>query len=86
MVNFGHMLKDAGHTISKGSKSIGHVFESGSKTAEKAVSQVYKDTRTAVGYAGKHAVDDMDSITSSLSNPMLWIVVGGVVVVVLLNK
>ena len=86
MVNFGHMLKDAGHTISKGSKSVGHVFESGEKKAEKAISQVYKDGRSAVSYAGKHAVNDVDTLTNTLSSPLLWVVAGGVVIVVLLNR
>ena len=97
MVNFGKMLKSAGHTIKKGSNSIGHVFEASEKKAEKVVSQVYKDSKGAVGqvykdgrsaasYTGKHVVQDVDNLTNALSSPILWLVAGGVVLVVLTRK
>lgn len=77
----GNLFKDIGHEVSKGSKSIGNVFKGGANKIENAVSDVYNDTKTAIGYTGKHLINDVDNISSTLSNPMLYII-GGIVVVV----
>ena len=82
----GKFFKDAGHSISKGSKSIGHVFESGAKKVVGGVSDVYKDGKSAVAYTGKHLIKDVDNVSNALSNPMLWVVVGGVVILVLTRR
>ena len=93
----GKFLKNAGHSVSQGSKSIGHVFSSGEKKIEGAVSdvyhdgkgavgQVYKDSRTAVSYSGKHLINDVDTLTNAVSSPMLWIVVGVVAIAFLNNR
>ena len=86
MGGVGKFFKDAGHTISKGSKSIGHVFESGAKKVEGAVSDVYKDGKSAVSYTGKHLINDVDNVSNALSNPMMWIVIGGVLIVVMTRR
>lgn len=84
-MTIGKFLKNVGHEVSKGSKSIGHVFEGGTKKIEGAVSDVYHDVRSGVSYTGKHLINDVDNISNALSNPMLWIA-GGVVIVVLLSR
>ena len=77
-----HSASSIGHTISQPYNDVKSVVND----VGKAGSQVYKDSRTAVSYAGKHLISDVDNLSSMLSSPMLWIVVGGVVVVVLLNR
>jgi hypothetical protein len=97
MVNFGHILKDAGKTVKNGSNSISHVFTDGEKKAEKAVgqiykdgkkgvSQIYRDGRSATAYTGKHIIGDVDNLTNALSSPVLWIAIGGVAIVVLTRR
>ena len=81
-----NIFKDVEHGIESGSKSIGHVFSSAGNTIKGSVSDVYHDTRSAVSYTGKHLIDDVDSLTSMISNPLLWVVVGGVVLVVLTRR
>lgn len=90
-------IRNVGKTINHGAKSVGHVFTNTGNNISKGVgevyhditggvSDVYGDVKGVVGYAGKHAINDMDNITNALSSPVLWIVVGGVVLVVLLNQ
>ena len=92
-MTFGDVFKDVGHTVSQGSKSIGHVFTGGANAVSDvyhdvtgAVSTVYKDGRSAVSYTGKHAIKDVDTLTNAISSPMMWIVVGGVVILLLANR
>ena len=84
MTNF---IKRLGHSISKSSKSIKHVFTSGGKKIEgavhdvyhdskKAVSGVYHDAKSAVSYTGKHLVNDVDNVSNILSGPILYIGAG----------
>lgn len=82
----GKFFKNVGHSVSQGSKSIGHVFEGGAKKVEGAVSDVYHDSTSAIAYTGKHIINDVDTLTNTLSNPLLWLVVGGVAIVFLMNK
>lgn len=81
-----NILKDVSKTFDKGSKSISHVFQEGGKKIEGAVSDVYHDTTSAVSYTGKHLINDVDNLSSMISNPLLWVVVGGVVLVVLTRR
>ena len=55
------------------------------KTVSKGAGTVYKDVRSAASYTGKHLINDVDNISSTLSNPILII---GVVIVgaVLISK
>ena len=85
----GNLFKDIGHSVSKGSKSIGQVFKSGGKKIEGAVSDVYHDTRSAVAYGGKHLINDVDKISdgvSNLTNPILIYGIGAVVLLVVLSQ
>ena len=81
-----NILKEVSHSFDKGSKSIGHVFTNTGKKIEGAVSDVYHDTTSAASYAGKHIIKDVDTLSSAISSPMLWLVVGGVVIVVLMRR
>ena len=92
-----NIFKDVGHSIESGSKSIAHVFTGAGNTVKSsvsdvyhdsrsAVSSVYHDTKTAAAYTGKHLINDVDSLTNMISNPLLWVVVGGVVLVVLTRR
>ena len=81
-----NFFKSLGHTVKQGSKSIGHLFEQGEKKIEGAVSDVYKDVKGAVKYTGKHVIKDVDNLSSALSNPMLLLGLGAVVVVVMMNR
>ena len=77
-----HSASSIGNTITQPYNDVKSVVTD----VGKAGSQVYKDGRSAVGFAGKHLINDVDNLSSALSSPMLWIVVGGVVVVLLLNR
>lgn len=92
-MSVGKFFKNAGHSISKGSKSIGHVFQDaghgiskGVKNAghgiSKTASGLYNDGKSAVSYAGKHLIGDVDSLSSALSSPIIWIAVGGLVLLI----
>ena len=96
-MSVGKFFKDAGHTISQGSKTITNVFTGGTSSVTgavgtvyhdgtSAVSTLYKDGRSAVSFAGKHAINDVDTLANAISNPLMWIVVGGVIIVVLANR
>lgn len=96
-MSVGKFFKDAGHSVSQSSKSIGHVFTSAGKKVEDSVSDVYhdgksavgsvyKDGRSAVAYSGKHLINDVDTVANALSSPLLWIVVGGVAIVILSRR
>ena len=96
-MSVGKFFKNVGHKVSKGSKSISHVVSNtghdishGVKTAghniSKGVSTVYKDGKSAVSFAGKHLIGDIDNLSSALSNPILLIAVGGVVILLLVRK
>ena len=65
-------------TVYKDSRSVVHSVSKGAST-------VYKDARSATAYTGKHLINDVDNLSSSLSNPILIL---GVVVVgaVLISK
>ena len=93
----GKTMKSIGHSVSKASHSITHLVTEPANKIEGAVSDVYKDAKSAgtgvykdvkgaVGYTGKHLINDVDDISSALSNPMIYIAIGVVVVVVLMNK
>lgn len=73
MTNF---IKRLGHSISKSSKSIKHVFSKGGKKLEGAVHDVYHDAKSAVSYTGKHLIKDVDNVSSALSGPILYIGAG----------
>ena len=84
---------DVGKFVSHSASSIGNTItqpyndvKSVVTDVGKAGSQVYKDGRSAVSYTGKHLINDVDNLSSALTSPMLWIVVGGVVIVVLMNR
>ena len=84
---------DVGKFVSHSASSIGHTIatpyndvKSVVSDVGKAGSQVYKDSRSAVSFAGKHLISDVDNISSMLSNPMIYIVGGVVIVVFLMNK
>ena len=84
---------DVGKFVSHSANSIGHTIaqpyndvKSVVSDVGKAGSQVYKDGRSAVSYTGKHAIKDVDTLTNAISSPMMWIVVGGVVILVLANR
>lgn len=76
---FGKFMKRGGH-------SIGHVFKSVDHKVEGSIHDVYTDYKGAVSFAGKHLIKDVDNVSSALSSPFIWIAVGGVVLVVLMNK
>ena len=87
-------FKDVGNTVKSGTSSVTHLLTEPEHKIESAVSTVYKDGRSAVGtvykdgrsataYAGKHIINDVDSLTSTLSNPLLIlgvVVVGAVII------
>ena len=77
-----HSASSIGNTITQPYNDVKSVVTD----VGKAGSQVYKDGRSAVAYTGKHIISDVDNLSSALTSPMLWIVVGGVVVVVLMNR
>ena len=77
-----HSAKSVGNTITQPYNDIKSVVSD----VGKAGSQVYKDGRSAVSYTGKHLINDVDNLTSALSNPMLFIVGGAFIVVLLLNR
>ena len=96
-MSVGKFFKNVGHSVSKGSKSIKHVvshtehnISHSMKTAghniSKGVSTIYKDGKSAVSFAGKHLINDVDNLSSALSSPIIWIAVGGVILVILLKK
>ena len=84
---------DVGKFVSHSASSIGHTIatpyndvKSVVSDVVKAGSQVYKDGRSAVSFTGKHLINDVDNISSVLSNPMIYIVGGVVIVVLLMNR
>ena len=82
----GNLFKNIGHSISKGSKSIGHVFSKGEHKIEGAVSDVYHDAKGAVKYTGKHLINDVDTVSNTLSSPLLWIAGGALVLFVMSQR
>ena len=93
----GNFFKSVGKSIKKGSHSISNTFKSGGKKLEGAVSDVYhdvsggvsnvySDVKSAGSYVGKHVINDVDTLTDALSSPLLWIVVGGVVILIVVNR
>ena len=72
-------FKSIGHSIS-------HAFKDTGKFVEKNVGNVYHDVKGAVGYTGKHLIGDVDKISSTLSNPLIYIGLGAVVLIILLKK
>ena len=86
MGGLGKFFKDAGHSISKGSKSIGHVFSKGAKKVEGAVSDVYHDGKSAVSYTGKHLIGDVDTLSSGVANSTMYFAIGGVAVVLIMMQ
>ena len=85
-MSVGKFFKKVGHTVSKGSKSIGHVFKGAGHTITKGVSTVYNDGKSAVSFAGKHVIGDVDKLSSALSSPIVWIAVAGVGLFLLTRK
>ena len=96
-MSVGKFFKSVGHSVSQGSKSITHVVSNtahsishGAKTAghniSKGVSSVYSDAKSAVSYTGKHLIGDVDSISSMLSSPILYIAIGGIVLIYLMKN
>ena len=81
-----NVFKSDGKEIKKSSHSSKNTFKSAGKKFEGAVHQVYHDGKKAVGTVGKHALKDVDNISSTLSNPLIWIAVGGVAIVFLINR
>lgn len=63
-------FKDIGKGIKSGGKSVGHLLSNSGKKVEGAISDVYHDGRSAVSYAGKHVINDVDNISSALSSPL----------------
>ena len=92
--NFGN---DVGHSVKSGTSSVTHLLtepehkiESAVGTAYKdgrsAVSTAYKDGRSAAAYTGKHLINDVDSISSMLSSPLLIIGVVAVGLIIITKK
>ena len=77
-----HSASDVGQTIATPYNDVKKVVSDVGKGA----SQVYKDGRSAVSYTGKHLISDVDNLSSALSNPMLIIVGGALIVVLLMNR
>ena len=77
-----HTASSVGKTISKPYNDVKSVVED----VGKGVGQVYKDSRSAVSYTGKHLINDVDNLSSALSNPMLIVVGGALIVVLLMNR
>ena len=72
----GHLLSEPEHKIEG---AINSVYNDG----KHAIGSVYKDGRSAVSFTGSHLVNDVDNLSSMLSNPLLIIgviIVAGVVV------
>lgn len=93
MVN---ILKSISHAAKSGTHAVGHLLSGGEKKIEKAigtvykdgkhaVNSVYKDGKSAVSYTGKHVIKDVDSISSSFSNP-IYILGAAVVAAVVFSK
>lgn len=82
----GNLFKDIGHTISKGSKSIGHVFTSSGKTIKGAVSGVYHDAKSAVSYTGKHLIHDVDTVSSGVANSTMYIAAGAIAILLIMMQ
>ena len=87
------MTINVGKMISHSASSVAHTVTQPYRDVRSMVSDVgsagatvYKDGRSAVAYTGKHLISDVDNLSSALTSPILWIVVGGVVVVLLLNR
>lgn len=78
-MKFGKFIKRGGH-------SVGHLFKGAGNKLEGAVHDVYSDYTGAVSFVGKNLVKDVGKVTSAVTSPLLWIVVGGVVLVFLMNK
>ena len=55
------------------------------KPVEKIASTGYKDVKSVTGYVGTHVVQDVDNLSSSISNTLPFII-GGVVVVYLFSQ
>ena len=85
-MSVGKFFKKAGHSISKGSKSVSHVFKDAGHTVSKSVSTVYKDGKSAVSYTGKHLIGDVDSLTSTISSPILWVGIAGLGILFISRK
>ena len=75
-------------------KSIGHALTHNHtlqmlfdpvKPIEKVVSTAHDDVAQVVSYGGKHLVQDVDNLSSGLSN-MLPMILGAGVILVLLKK
>ena len=84
---------NVGKFVSHSASSIGHTLSTPYNDVKKVVSdvgkggsQIYKDSRSALSYTGKHLINDVDNISSALSNPMIYIVGGVVIVVLLMNR
>ena len=90
------LLDKLGNSVKSGTSSVTHLLTEPQQKLEKGVSNVYndgksavsgayKDVRSAASYTGKHLINDVDNISSTLSNPIIII---GVVVVgaVLISK
>lgn len=73
-----HAFKDTGTSIKHTVQDVGH-------TVGKSVGTVYKDVKSATAYTGKHLIKDVDNVANILSNPLLYIV-GGIVIVVVLTR
>ena len=67
------------HHHKKGSHSIGHLFKH-------SVGGVYKDVKSGVKYTGKHLIKDVDKVSSTLSNPMIYIAIGVVGIIFLTTQ
>lgn len=89
-----NLFKSIGDGIKHGTKAVGHlvnepvdtvksVVHTAHKDAKNIASTVYKDGRSAVAYGGKHLINDVDGLASTLSNPILIIGVAVVAVVVI---
>ena len=85
-MSVGKFFKSVGHSVSKGSKSISHIFSKGGQKIEGAVSDVYHDAKSAVSYGGKHLIGDVDTLSNSLSSPLLYIGIGIVAVVLISSR
>lgn len=89
-MSVGKFFKSVGHSVSQGSKSITHVVShtasNAANTVKKSVSTVYNDAKSATSYAGKHLIGDVDSISSMLSSPILYIAIGGIVLIYLMKN
>ena len=83
--DIGKGFKDVGNDFKKAGDKVGHLLSDGEHKIESGVTTIYKDARSATAYVGKHAVNDVDKLTSTLTSPIFLILVGGVVLVVLLK-